>query len=257
VYVPPLKGTAEGTVVIDGSVTNYVFSEKDEIIVHFANGALESFDPPDHPASKILEEQIARARDLGDVEPNFLCELGIGMNTAVKHLSGGTLMDEKAYKTAHLAIGTNLEFGGEVEAPNIHEDLVFHNPTILVDGQEIVREGELVVMDSDWLPDYTSIEDTAPFNGNATFIEWTGNPAERNQYNLLERIFIDGTDVRQRISVGTHETARLAATVFQAIPHDDVISIGLLAEKIDMTEGQVQKLLYVLGEIYRLVQISA
>lgn len=256
VYVPPLKGTAEGSIVINGSVTEYVFGEADEILAHFTGGALDAFEPPDHPAAKILQGQIDRAKALGDAEPHFLCELGIGVNTAVKRLSGGTLMDEKAYGTAHLAIGTNTEFGGDVIASNIHEDLVFHNPTILVDGREIVREGELAVAGADWQPDYTTIEDTAPFDDSATLIEWTGNPAEKNEENLLERIFIDGTDVRQRIIAGNRETALLAAKVFKALPHDDPVSIGSLAEKLEMPEKQLQKLLYVMGEIYRLVQVS-
>lgn len=256
VYIPPVKGTAEGTVVINGSITEYVFGEGDEILVHFVKGAVDSIEPPDHPAAKILQDLIKRAKVLGDAEPHFLCELGIGVNTAVKALSGGTLMDEKAYKTAHIAIGTNVEFGGDVEAPNIHEDLVFHNPTILVDGREIVRQGELAVMDGEWRPDYKTVEDPAPFNDSDTLIEWTGNPAEQNDDNLLERIFIDGTDVRQRIVVGNSETAALAATVFKVIPHDDAVSIGALVEKLDMPEKQLQQLLYVMGKIYRLVQVS-
>lgn len=256
VYVPPLKGTASGSVVINGSVTDHVFGENEEIIVHFAGGALIEIEPHDHPAAIILRNQIKRAREFGDAEPHFLCELGIGVNTAVKRLTGGTLMDEKAYGTAHIAIGTNDEFGGTVRAANIHEDLVFLRPTIQIDNRDIVRDGKIVVNDSDWRPDYQTVVNMSPFDHSDQMVELTGLQADSSAQGLLERYYIDGTGVKRRITVGSDETARLAANVYQAIPQDDQISIEALSETVQLSSDQLQKVLYVMGEVYKLVQLA-
>jgi leucyl aminopeptidase (aminopeptidase T) len=256
VYVPPLKGTASGSVVINGSVTGYVFGKQEAIIVHFAGGALIDIEPHDHPAAVILRNQIKRAREFGDAEPHFLCELGIGVNTAVTELTGGTLMDEKAYGTAHIAIGTNDEFGGTVRAANIHEDLVFFRPTIRIDNRDIVRDGEIVVVESEWRPDYQAVANPSPFDKADVLVDWTGTQADSSMSGLLERHYIDGTGVKRRITVGSDETARLAANVYQAIPQDDQISIQELGESVHLTLDQLQKVLYIMGEVYKLVQIA-
>jgi hypothetical protein len=73
---------------------------------------------------------------------------------------------------------------------------------------------------------------------------------------LLERHYIDGTGVKRRITVGSDETARLAANVYQAIPQDDQISIQELGESVHLTLDQLQKVLYIMGEVYKLVQIA-
>ncbi len=63
-------------------------------------------------------------------------EVGIGLNP-VSTLIGATIVDEKVLNTAHIAIGSNIGFGGSISAP-IHLDQVFKNPEIFADGERIL-----------------------------------------------------------------------------------------------------------------------
>ena len=52
-----------------------------------------------------------------------VCELGFGMNEQVNDLCGYTVLDEKMQDTFHIAIGSNVMFGGKNQA-NLHMDFV-------------------------------------------------------------------------------------------------------------------------------------
>jgi len=62
-------------------------------------------------------------------------ELGIGLNPHAK-IIGSMIVDEKSLGTAHIALGSNAWFGGDVYSP-VHLDHVFRNPVIYVDGDEL------------------------------------------------------------------------------------------------------------------------
>jgi len=49
-------------------------------------------------------------------------------------LIGSTIMDEKVLGTAHIGIGSNHWFGGEIKTV-YHGDQVFKNPKIYLDGK--------------------------------------------------------------------------------------------------------------------------
>lgn len=57
-----------------------------------------------------------------------------------------TLRDsKKSYGSFHIGIGDNRSFGGNVLSP-IHMDMIFEAPTVTVDGREILRDGEYMVL---------------------------------------------------------------------------------------------------------------
>ena len=72
-----------------------------------------------------------------------VAELGIGTNEKAI-LTGEVLEDEKILGTAHVAFGASAAIGGTVQVP-VHLDCVITRPTIEVDGEPIVRDGELLV----------------------------------------------------------------------------------------------------------------
>lgn len=72
-----------------------------------------------------------------------LCELGIGTNHAAR-VTGIILEDEKAYHTVHIAFGTNIGFQGTNKA-DCHIDGVILNPTLYLDDQLILKDGEFVI----------------------------------------------------------------------------------------------------------------
>ena len=59
-------------------------------------------------------------------------------------LTGNVLEDEKILGTCHVAFGASAGIGGVVQVP-IHIDCVVLRPTVAIDGEAIVRDGELLV----------------------------------------------------------------------------------------------------------------
>lgn len=256
VYVPPVKGTANGDIIVNGSVTGHVFGPGDEIRLTFRDGALAQITPQDHPATHFLNQTIEQARVAGDREPHFLCELGIGVNPVITTLIGKSLMDEKATGTAHVAIGANEPFGGDVAASNIHEDLVFREPTINVDGRLIVQTGEVCVRDRDWRHSYRDVKVSPPYDGEDFLVIATGVDPEYGAGGLLQRIYFDGTDTRSTIYVGSNATAKLAADLYARIPETEPIPARRLAELSGHSMDVVRSILYIMGEVYALVRAS-
>ena len=72
-----------------------------------------------------------------------VAELGIGSNEKAI-LTGNVLEDEKILGTAHVAFGASAAFGGTVQVP-VHLDCVVLEPDVSIDGEPLVRAGELLV----------------------------------------------------------------------------------------------------------------
>ena len=72
-----------------------------------------------------------------------IAELGIGTNEKAI-LTGEILEDEKILGTCHVAFGASAAIGGTVQVP-VHLDCVVMKPTVELDGEAIVRDGELLV----------------------------------------------------------------------------------------------------------------
>lgn len=163
VFISPVVGGCEGTIVYDGSMT---FSDGDSIletpitckvengfVTEVSGGAeakrlLKTITEAETRAmqyekdKKLPEGQGSiykkNARNIG--------ELGIGLNPAAR-ITGNMLEDEKAFQTCHFAIGENYDN----DAPSlIHLDGVVRCPTIVLkyeDGTEktILENGDLKI----------------------------------------------------------------------------------------------------------------
>ena len=67
---------------------------------------------------------------------DVVAELGIGLNPTVRP-RGHVMLDEKAARTAHVAIGRNTgSYGGDNEAA-IHVDMIFSEPELEADGRPV------------------------------------------------------------------------------------------------------------------------
>lgn len=136
VYIPPKLNTAEGRVVVDCSSKNNdgTLLVKNPIILTVKKGLVVNIDGGYEARalkSSVLsaEKQAKRPaviRQLG--------ELGIGMNPKAS-VVGAVAVDEKVLGTAHVALGSNYWFGGDVFTL-AHFDQVFKNPKIFIDGKE-------------------------------------------------------------------------------------------------------------------------
>ena len=131
VFVAPHSDGADGVLVADLTVPFTVPGLVDEpVTLRFKRGRVTSIEGGE--AARLLRELVEGAGPGADV----IAELGIGLNPAVKP-RGHVMLDEKAAKTAHVAIGRNTGvFGGDNEA-SIHVDCVFSEPSIDADGRRI------------------------------------------------------------------------------------------------------------------------
>jgi leucyl aminopeptidase (aminopeptidase T) len=72
-----------------------------------------------------------------------LAELGIGTNERAQ-LTGNVLEDEKILGTVHVAFGASAGIGGTVSVP-IHLDVVVLEPSLEVDGRQVLDAGRYVL----------------------------------------------------------------------------------------------------------------
>ncbi len=124
-YIAP--ESSRGTVVIDGSMGGLELL-KHPIKIEVKDGA--ATDIKGDRAKEVLKI----INPLGDKARN-IAELGIGTNPRAR-IIGVVLEDEKVCGTAHVALGDNSTFGGDVEA-GVHLDGIVRRPRLYADGREI------------------------------------------------------------------------------------------------------------------------
>jgi len=129
IFIPPVEGTANGTLIIDGAFINKV--EK-PVRIKIDNGyATEIINAVD------VKNQLSEVgKDAFNV-----AELGIGMNPKSR-LIGNILEDEKILGTIHIAFGDNSTFGGKVQC-GINISGIVMKPTLRIDDKIIIYNGEL------------------------------------------------------------------------------------------------------------------
>jgi aminopeptidase len=134
-FIAPLEGTGEGTLVVDGSIAG-VGRVSTPVTLTVRHGHLTEATGAGGIA--LLELLTAHGPDGTNV-----AELGIGTNEKAI-LTGEILEDEKILGTAHVAFGASAAIGGTVQVP-VHLDCVVLEPTVEIDGEPLVRAGELLV----------------------------------------------------------------------------------------------------------------
>ncbi|MDP4096257.1 aminopeptidase [Paenibacillus sp. P96] len=131
-YIAPLEGTAEGQILIDGSMAG-IGKLSSPLLLTIEQGRIVKTEGPDGP--KLLEI-------LGDGDGRMLAEFGIGTNDKAR-ITGVVLEDEKVYGTIHVAFGSNNTFGGTISA-GVHLDGVVGQPDVYLDENLIMKSGKLV-----------------------------------------------------------------------------------------------------------------
>ena len=134
-FIAPVEGSCEGRLVVDGTIAGVGIP--DEPVALTVEGGRLAGATGD--AGKRL---LALLTEHGP-EATTVAELGIGSNERAI-LSGNVLEDEKILGTAHVAFGASAAIGGEVQVP-VHLDCVVIKPDVALDGEPIVRGGELLV----------------------------------------------------------------------------------------------------------------
>jgi leucyl aminopeptidase (aminopeptidase T) len=134
-FIAPVEGTTEGTLVVDGSIAGVGIPDEPSTLTvdggHLVAATGEA-------GTRLMELLTAHGPDGTNV-----AELGIGSNEKAI-LTGNVLEDEKILGTAHVAFGASAAIGGTVQVP-VHLDCVVMRPDVSIDGQPLVRAGELLV----------------------------------------------------------------------------------------------------------------
>lgn len=136
-FIAPLEGTANGVFVVDGSMAGVGMIEDKPIKIVVKNGFATEITGGKEAREllEILNRYDKNARNIA--------EFGIGTNDKAK-LSGVLLEDEKVLGTIHIALGDNKSMGGNVHIP-IHLDGVVKSPNVFFDGNQIMKNGKLII----------------------------------------------------------------------------------------------------------------
>lgn len=138
VYIAPVEGTADGTLVLNWAPNSRLESP---LTVTVRDGLVKDVLGDDPYAARLLDGLNARA------DNRNIAELGIGVNDMATR-PDNILESEKILGTIHIAFGDNSSMGGVVSTP-FHQDFVFFRPTVTVvrGGSEtvLIRDGEHLV----------------------------------------------------------------------------------------------------------------
>lgn len=135
VYVAPIEGSANGHLVVDGSLAGIGLLTS-PVTVEIRDGLAVSFSGGSEA------ERLREILDQAGPEGRNVAELGIGTNTSAR-LSGNILEDEKVLGTIHVAFGANASFGGRVQV-GCHIDGIVLKPTLHIGDRPILIEGEVL-----------------------------------------------------------------------------------------------------------------
>lgn len=130
-----VEGTANGVVYIDGSIPFPglgLIKDAIRLTIHESRIVKIEGDEQAETLKKIL-------MDMNDPNAFIIGEIGLGLNPGCR-LSGSMLEDEGCGGTIHFACGDNCSFGGHTVC-KLHLDMVFKNPTMVVDGIIILDRG--------------------------------------------------------------------------------------------------------------------
>jgi len=134
-FIAPVEGTSEGTLVVDGSIAGVGIPDEASTLTVESGHLVTASGAAGRDLMKLLTAHGA--------EGTNVAELGIGSNEKAT-LTGNVLEDEKILGTAHVAFGASAAIGGTVQVP-VHLDCVVMRPDVTIDGEPLVRAGELLV----------------------------------------------------------------------------------------------------------------
>jgi hypothetical protein len=129
VFVAPLEASAEGRLVVDLTVGNIRPAEP--ISLTFRQGRV--VEVTGGPEAGELRQRLGT-----DPWSWTVGEFGIGANPRAR-ICGKVTVDEKVWGTVHVALGSNLSFGGCNPAAT-HYDCVVSAPQLWLDGAQLHLE---------------------------------------------------------------------------------------------------------------------
>ena len=134
----PVDGTAEGTIVFDGSIPNLRIGPlRTPVACTVEKGNIVKVEGG--PEADMIRKVWA---EMGDASVYNIAQLAIGLNPAIYMLTGVWAQDHGAFGTVHIGIGTSANLGGTTKAA-CHFDGMMYRPTLKLDGKIVLEGGEL------------------------------------------------------------------------------------------------------------------
>ena len=138
----PAQGTAEGVFVCDGSIPYYgVGPVRDPVTFRISDGFVTHIEGGEQ--ADFLARLLARQNDPWVYN---VAQFAFGLNPACTEFTGEMLNDEGVNGTVHIGIGTSANLGGSVSAKT-HFDAVAQAPTVWIDGEAVLADGEIQIAD--------------------------------------------------------------------------------------------------------------
>lgn len=137
-YVPVEENSAEGIMVLDGSL-GYIGRPEEPTRIGFRGGRAEEIEKT--PTGIRLAKYM---QDYNDSRIYIAGEFGIGLNSLSQCLGRCYIEDESCYGTFHIGLGRNLALGGQQNASG-HFDLVCLEPDIYADNRLLMQRGKIIV----------------------------------------------------------------------------------------------------------------
>ena len=241
-YIAPIENTANGDIIINGSIPNLVLEQGEEILLTFENGLLTNIQPEGSRAVEFLQlNEIQPAIDADDPNWMNLAEIGIGLNKGIAYLTGNMLLDEKKADTIHIAIGRNKDMGGKIMS-EIHCDMVVTNPTVTIDGNPVLNRGKWTLCEQDWRENFHDLSPASPGN----FVSRSGVETDRKNHKLRKvcRTELGRTSYFQ---IGDDLSAEYALKFYCELPDNGLpVALSKIPEKLNLSALDVQKLLTLL-----------
>lgn len=134
VAVTPIPGSAEGRLVLDGSIEGLGMFEEPATLTVEA-GRVTAISGGE--TARWLEAKWAAEPP----DARAVAEFGIGTNPFARYC-GRLVEDERVAGSAHVGFGRNTHLGGEI-TEGTHRDAAMRRPTVQLDSRVVVRDGRL------------------------------------------------------------------------------------------------------------------
>jgi leucyl aminopeptidase (aminopeptidase T) len=137
--IAPIETSAEGTVVVDGSITHHDLGLlATPVTLTLEAGLVVEIQSARHDYIRIVEEMFGPPGSRRRV----LAECGVGLNPLAR-LTGSMLTDEGAMGSVHFGFGANHTVGG-LNDVDFHMDFVIRHASLCVDGVPMLADGALL-----------------------------------------------------------------------------------------------------------------
>ena len=140
--ISPVEGSAQGLLVVDGSIPySGIGVIREPIVCRIEEGFVVEIEGGEQAA--FLNSLLARQHDRYVYN---IAQFAIGLNPECRQFTGEMLNDEGVNGTIHIGIGTSANLGGTVQAKT-HFDAIIQSPTVWLDGdrQEIDPDIPMIV----------------------------------------------------------------------------------------------------------------